>query len=205
VSNHQNSTEIDHSWFEDGQAILTSTLMAALGIYLLQASDVVTGGSAGLTLLLSKFMGWNFAFAYPLVSIPFMALALWRRGLTFTLKSILTVGLLSVFNFFMPRLIDLSAITPWFGAILGNLLLGVSMLIMFRHRTSLGGFNVIALIAQDRLGWKAGYVQMTLDALVVGGFAFTSLSWSSLWAILGVVVLNLVLATNHRPDRYIAG
>ena len=205
MSNKTIDPEIDHSWFEDGQAIVTSTLMAALGVYLLQSAHVVTGGAAGLTLLMCQWLGWNFALAYPLVSIPFMALALWRRGLTFTLKSMLTVALLSVFNFYLPHLVDLSSVTPWFGAVLGNLLLGVSMLIMFRHRTSLGGFNVIALIAQDKLGWKAGFVQMSLDAMIVGGFALANLSWSSLWAIIGVVVLNMVLATNHRPDRYIAG
>jgi uncharacterized membrane-anchored protein YitT (DUF2179 family) len=205
VSNQASPEYIKHTWLEDAQAILTSTLLAALGIYLLQSSHVVTGGSAGLTLLICQVMGWNFALAYPIMSLPFMALALWRRGLTFTLKSMLTVAVLSVFSYFLPRLIDLSSVTAWFGAILGNLLVGVGMLIMFRHRTSLGGFNVIALIAQDKFGWRAGYVQMVLDGLVVGGFALTSLSWSSLWAIIGAVALNLVLATNHRPDRYIAG
>lgn len=194
-----------HSPLEDIQAILTSSLIAAFGIYLLQSSHVVTGGSAGLTLLLSQYLGWNFSIAYPLVSIPFMALALWRRGLSFTLKSIVTVGALSIFTYFMPQLIDLSSIQNWFGAILGNLMLGVAMLIMFRHGTSLGGFNVLALIAQDKFKWKAGYVQMALDAVVVIGFAISDLSWSAVWAIIGAVTLNLVLATNHRPDRYIAG
>jgi uncharacterized membrane-anchored protein YitT (DUF2179 family) len=205
VASQINKSETKHTLYEDAQAILTSTLIAAFGIYLLQSSQVVTGGSAGLTLLLSKNLGWNFSIAYPLISIPFMALALWRRGLTFTLKSIVTVGALSVFTYFIPQLIDLSSIQSWFGAILGNLLLGVAMLIMFRHGTSLGGFNVIALIAQDKFKWKAGLVQMALDAAVVIGFAVTNFSWSAIWAIIGAVTLNLVLATNHRPDRYIAG
>lgn len=200
-----NEPKLGHTFLEDLQAILTSALIAALGIYLLQSSHVVTGGSAGLTLLLSQKLNWTFSIAYPLVSIPFMALALWRRGARFTIKSVLTIGTLSIFNFFMPQLLDLSSIQSWFGAILGNLLLGVSMLIMFRHGTSLGGFNVIALIAQDRFKWKAGYVQMALDALVVIGFALSDFSWSAVWAIIGAVTLNFVLATNHRPDRYIAG
>lgn len=194
-----------HSFLEDLQAILTSSLIAALGIYLLQSSQVVTGGSAGLTLFLSNELNWNFSIAYPLISLPFMALALWRRGIAFTLKSMVTIGALAIFNFFLPQLIDLSSIQSWFGAILGNLLLGVAMLIMFRHGTSLGGFNVLALIAQDKFKWKAGYVQMALDAAVIIGFAISDMSWSAVWAIIGAVTLNLVLATNHRPDRYIAG
>lgn len=205
MSAENKNANLGHSFFEDFQAILTSALIAALGIYLLQSSHVVTGGSAGLTLLLSQKFHWNFSIAYPLVSLPFMALALWRRGARFTIKSLFTIGALSLFNFFMPQLLDLSSIQSWFGAILGNLLLGVSMLIMFRHGTSLGGFNVIALIAQDKFNWKAGYVQMAIDALVVIGFALGEFSWSAVWAIIGAVTLNFVLATNHRPDRYIAG
>ncbi|MFM6978215.1 MAG: YitT family protein [Micrococcales bacterium] len=205
MSSESKSTKIGHSFSDDLQAILVGALIAALGIYLLQSSHVVTGGSAGLTLLLSQKLNWNFSIAYPLISVPFMALALWRRGLRFTVKSLLTIGTLSVFNFFMPYLLNFSSIQSWFGAILGNILLGVSMLIMFRHGTSLGGFNVLALIAQDKFRWKAGYVQMVLDAAVVLGFALTDLSWSAVWAIIGAVVLNFVLATNHRPDRYIAG
>ncbi len=194
-----------HSSSEDIQAILISSLIAAFGIYLLQSSHVVTGGSAGLTLLLSQKLNWNFSIAYPLVSIPFMALALWRRGLRFTLKSIVTIGALSTFSYFMPQLIDLSSVQSWFGAILGNLLIGVAMLIMFRHGTSLGGFNVLALLAQDKFKWKAGFVQMALDAAVVIGFAISDFRWNAIWAVVGAVALNLVLATNHRPDRYIAG
>jgi uncharacterized membrane-anchored protein YitT (DUF2179 family) len=199
------SQEVGHTFFEDFQAILTSALLAALGIYLLQSSHVVTGGSAGLTLLLSQKLNWTFSIAYPIVSLPFMALALWRRGTRFTIKSLITIGTLSLFNSLLPQLLAFSAIQSWFGAILGNLLLGVAMLIMFRHGTSLGGFNVIALLAQDKFHWKAGYVQMALDAAVVISFAAINPTWSALWAILGAVTLNLVLATNHRPDRYIAG
>jgi uncharacterized membrane-anchored protein YitT (DUF2179 family) len=196
---------IKHSLLEDVQAILASALIAALGVYLLQSSHVVTGGSAGLTLLLAQSFNLDFALAYPLISLPFMALAFWRRGIRFTVKSLITISTLSVFSYALPQLINLSSIQAWFGAILGNLLLGVAMLMMFRHSTSLGGFNVIALIAQDRLNWKAGYVQMALDAAVVISFAAINPSWSALWAIIGVVTLNFVLATNHRPDRYIAG
>ena len=77
------------------------------------------------------------------------------------------------------------------------------MLILFRHRSSLGGFNTLALLVQERYGWRAGYVQLALDATVVAAsFALVSPAMVALSA-LGAVVVNLVLALNHRPDRYL--
>ena len=48
------------------------------------------------------------------------------------------------------------------------------MLILFRHRASLGGFNVLVLYLQERYGWRAGLIQMGLDcSIVVLAFALS--------------------------------
>jgi uncharacterized membrane-anchored protein YitT (DUF2179 family) len=84
----------------------------------------------------------------------------------------------------------------------GNLLAGTGLLILFRHGASLGGFNVFALLTQEKLGWRAGYVQMILDvAVVLSSFLVVAPDVVALSA-LGAVVLNIVLAFNHRPGRY---
>jgi uncharacterized membrane-anchored protein YitT (DUF2179 family) len=70
--------------------------------------------------------------------------------------------------------------------------------VLFRHRASLGGFNVLVLYLQERFGWRAGKVQMAFDCAIVVG-------WSQIaWSIVGAVALNLTLAINHRPGRYMA-
>jgi uncharacterized membrane-anchored protein YitT (DUF2179 family) len=195
---------LGHNLLEDSFAILSSTLIAAFGINLLKSAEIVSGGTAGLTLLIGQLGGGEFGILYPLVSLPFLLLAIKMRGLNFTLRSILAVGLLSLFTLLLDRVIEVFTVEGWFAAIFGNLLLGVAMLMMFRHKTSLGGFNVIAILAQERLGLKAGYIQMLLDLIVVLGFVIYSPNLSAVWAALGVITLNLVLALNHRPDRYIA-
>jgi uncharacterized membrane-anchored protein YitT (DUF2179 family) len=78
------------------------------------------------------------------------------------------------------------------------------MLMLFRHRASLGGLNVMALYLQDKAGWSAGKVQMALDCLIVlGGLVVADVPRVA-FSILGAVVLNLALAINHRPGRYLA-
>ena len=77
------------------------------------------------------------------------------------------------------------------------------MLILFRHRSSLGGVTIIALVVQDRTGFRAGWTMMIFDVLIVTA-ALLVVPWQSvLISAAGVVLLNLVLALNHRPGRYI--
>ena len=78
------------------------------------------------------------------------------------------------------------------------------MLILFRHRASLGGFNVLVLYLQERFGWRAGRIQMALDcSIVLCSLAVVDWQHTAL-SVLGAVVLNQTLATNHRVGRYMA-
>jgi uncharacterized membrane-anchored protein YitT (DUF2179 family) len=82
--------------------------------------------------------------------------------------------------------------------------MGAGMLMLFRHRASLGGFNVLVLWLKERFGWRAGQVQMVFDCAIVLA-AFAVVDWQQIaWSVVGAVVLNMTLAINHRPGRYMA-
>jgi uncharacterized membrane-anchored protein YitT (DUF2179 family) len=86
----------------------------------------------------------------------------------------------------------------------GGLLIGAGMLMLFRHRASLGGLNIMVLYLQERFGWRAGKVQMAFDCSIVLA-ALAVVPWQQIaWSVLGAVVLNLTLAINHKPGRYMA-
>ncbi|GAA1454800.1 YitT family protein [Nesterenkonia lacusekhoensis] len=193
---------IPHSPPEDVLGVLTGTFLAALGLYLLQEAEAVTGGTAGLALLLTYATPLSFGWLFVLVNLPFFLLALWKKGWRFTLKTLVSVAIVSVFSEVNEFLLPVPDINPIYGVVAGNLLLGVALLIVFRHGSSLGGFNVLALIAQEQFHLRAGYVQMSLD-LVVILLALTVMAPSGVvLSAAGAVVLNIVLAFNHRPGRY---
>ena len=193
---------IPHSPPEDVLGVLTGTFLAALGLYLLQEVEAVTGGTAGLALLLTYATPLSFGWLFVLVNLPFFLLALWKKGWRFTLKTLVSVAIVSVFSEVNEFLLPVPDINPIYGVVAGNLLLGVALLIAFRHGSSLGGFNVLALIAQEQFHLRAGYVQMSLD-LVVILLALTVMAPSGVvLSAAGAVVLNIVLAFNHRPGRY---
>jgi uncharacterized membrane-anchored protein YitT (DUF2179 family) len=191
-----------HSLFEDALGLLTGTLLASFGLFLLKTAEAVTGGTAGLALLLSYLVPLPFGAVFFLVNVPFFALALWKKGVDFTVRTAIAVGLVGIFSSLHPLATDLRGLNPVYAIILGNLMAGVGLLILFRHKASLGGFNILALILQERLGWRAGYVQMGLDVTVVTAALTVVTPVGVLLSAAGAVVLNLVLALNHRPGRY---
>jgi len=193
-----------HRLHEDVQAIATGTLFVALGLVLFNHAGLLTGGTAGLALVLHYVFGWSFPALLFTVNLPFYVLAWLRLGWRFTLKTFLAVTLLSVLAHWLPLALVIQHLHPVLGAVLGGLLCGAGMLMLFRHRASLGGFNVLVLFLQERLGWRAGHVQLALDtAIVIGaGLAVADLQ-RVLLSILAAVSMNLLLAVNHRPGRYL--
>ena len=193
-----------HSRVEDCLALLVGTVMISFGLLLLRTGGIMTGGMAGVALLLHYAFGYAFGLSYFLLNLPFFYLAVRRMGWAFSLKTFLCIGLVSVFSDHLHGLIALAQIQPLYAAVMGNIILGTGFLILFRHRASLGGFNILALYLQQRLGWRAGWLQMGTDVLVLS-LSLTTVSPVVLAAsVVGVVVLNLIVALNHRAGRYLA-
>jgi uncharacterized membrane-anchored protein YitT (DUF2179 family) len=192
-----------HKAHEDVQGLLTGAVLAALGITLFNEAGILAGGTVGLALLLNYASGLDLSLALLLANAPFYALACLRMGREFTLKTLAVVLLTSLIVKLLPQGLGFSHISPVVAAVLGGLLAGVGMLALFRHRASLGGFNVLVLYLQDKWGWSPGKVQMLLDAIILAGGGLVFMDWRRLAvSLVGAVTLNLVLAVNHRPGRY---
>lgn len=193
-----------HSRFEDIQGILTGALVIALGIGFIKSAGLLTGGAVGIAFLIHYASGANFGLVLFLVNLPFYWLALKRMGRAFTLKTLATVSLVALLTESLPRVFTIAHIDPFFAALAGGLLMGVGMLILFRHRASLGGLNVLVLWLQERMGWRAGKLQMGLDVAILLGAAVIVPPPLLAASILGAVLLNFALAVNHKPGRYMA-
>ncbi len=193
-----------HSLTEDAQGILYGAGMAAFAITILTHLGLVTGQTAGLAVLISYATGWGFGPVFFAVNLPFYWLGYRRMGGRFVAKTFLAVALMSGLVMVMPRWVSFATLDPVLGAVLFGALSGSALLALFRHGASLGGIGIVALYLQDRTGFRAGWTQLAFD---VGVFAAAlSLRDAETVAIsaLGALVVNLVIAVNHRRDRYIA-
>ncbi len=193
-----------HSLFEDAQGLLSGTILCALGLQFLTHAGFITGQTAGMALVISYATGWGVGPVFFAVNLPFYWLGLRRIGRAFTVKSLISVTLLSAMAQVMPQLMAFSALNPLLAGVLFGLTTGSGLLALFRHGSSLGGVGIVALMVQDRTGFRAGWLQMGFDA-VLFAVALIWIPWERvLWSLPGVVILNMVLAINHRRDRYIA-
>lgn len=199
-----------HSRLEDVVAVLAGTLLISFALALYKQAGILTGGTAGLSFLLHYVSGYSFGALFFVLNLPFYLLSIRRMGRSFTLRTFAGVALISGLAELHSHLLHADAeavqyfatINPFYIAVIGGLIMGVGFIALFRHRTSLGGFNIVALFLQDRYGWRAGWVLMAVDLSIVC-CAFLVVAPERVAAsVLGVLTINLLIAMNHRPGRY---
>ncbi len=194
---------VRHSFVEDAQALVTATLFVALGLSLFAHAGLLTGGTAGAAFLVHYATGWRFGVVFFLINLPFAWFGLRTLGRRFTLKSLMAIALLSVFAELAPYVVRIDWLQPVYAAVMGGFLIGVGLLMLFRHQASLGGVNVLALWLQQHRGWRAGHTQMTFDiAIVIAALGIVDPERIAL-SLLGAFALNAVVSFNHRPGRYL--
>jgi uncharacterized membrane-anchored protein YitT (DUF2179 family) len=193
-----------HTALEDILALLLGTLVVSFGASLLKQAGALTGGMAGLAFLIHYATGVKFGVAFFVLNVPFYWLAFRRMGKAFVLKTFCAITLVSVFAELHPRFIDISNLNPLYAAVLANALMGLGFIVLFRHKASLGGVNILALYLQESCNIRAGRLMMGVDAIIVLASLFLVSLPLLAASICGVLILNQIIAMNHRPNRYLA-
>lgn len=192
-----------HSVLDDAQAIFTASAFVSLGLAFLASRKLLTGGTAGVALLLSRVTPLSFGQLFLLLNLPFFWLGVRQLGWRFTVKTFAAVGLVSLASDHLGTVFRVGSVHPLYAACMGGFLVGAGLLMLFRHRASLGGVNILSIYLQERHGMRAGLFQMAVDAgIVIAGFFLVSLETLAL-SIVGAIAMNVILAVNHRPGRYL--
>lgn len=191
-----------HSLLEDAAAMVLGTFFVGLGVTFFAQAQLTTGSTAGLALLVQHAVGLPFTLGFFLINIPFYALAFLRMGWRFTLRTVIAVALVSAYPAFIPHWLNISGIDPLFAAVGGGLLAGMGILALFRHRSSLGGVNILAIYLQDNHRIPAGYVQFGVDLAILAAALFILPLDRVVLSIVGAAVMSMVILLNHKPGRY---
>jgi uncharacterized membrane-anchored protein YitT (DUF2179 family) len=192
----------DHSLRENLLALLLGSGLVSLGVIFFNQVGLLTGGTAGLAIFITKVTELSFGQVFFALNIPFYLLSAYRMGKAFTINTFIAVSIVSFAVDHLHHVIQISHIEPLYAALIGGGLIGIGMLVIFRHKMSLGGFNILALYLQERFGIRAGKVQMGLDCSIVVLSLFIVDFQLIALSILGAVTTNLILAMNHKPGRY---
>jgi uncharacterized membrane-anchored protein YitT (DUF2179 family) len=191
-----------HSLAEDVYAILIGSAFCGFGVVMLREAGLVTGGVAGLALIASYLSGLSVGLLFSLFNLPFLLLAYVTLGARFALKSAITIALLSGITLAVPHLMQMQDVDPWFAAIFGGTLIGMGIMALARHKSSVGGTGVLALYLYEKRGINAGKVQAGIDTVIVA-LSLVAIDPSHvLPSVVSVTALCAVLYAYHKPGRY---
>ncbi|RXJ73118.1 hypothetical protein CS022_11445 [Veronia nyctiphanis] len=196
------SKTIKHTWQEDLVAILAGTFIVAQGVMFLKQAGLLSGGIAGLALLVNQVTDLSFGTLFFVLNLPFYLMAWKRFGRQFAIRSLIAGSLVSIFADMIDNLFVVDWLSPVYSAVIAGLMIGVGMLMVFRHNASLGGFNIFALYCQDKFGLRAGNVQMGIDCAILVASFFVVSPFILLCSVGSAVILNMLLTMNHKPERY---
>ncbi|MBW8733802.1 MAG: YitT family protein [Asticcacaulis sp.] len=194
---------VKHTLIEDIYAFAIGCSFVVLGIALLKSAGLVTGGVAGIALLMSYVVPLPVGVLFTLINIPFFLFAYPAMGRTFMIKTVLVnlaiMGLAQV----APLAVHFDHVNPVFAALFGGTIIGMGILSLARHGAGAGGTGVLALYLQKTRGINAGKTQMLCDALILMA-SVAILNWQHLaLSAVSAIAMSGVLVGFHKPERYI--
>lgn len=187
--------------------------------------EITTGGLAGITSLISWSTGIPVWIPYNLINFGLMILALIILGWKFlakTIFSVVSLGFLipifemifrgipdnvsgwqrAVYNLLEPIIVGEPMLKdqPFMAVVLGGILCGLSLGLVFSVNGSTGGTDIIAAIINKYRSITIGRALMVIDAIIIGSSYFLFHSADKL-----VFSLVEVMACNLTLDYYLNG
>lgn len=182
--------------FFDLQGLVFGILLTSLGVTFLHAAGLVTGQTAGIALLISYLTPMSFGLVFFLLSAPFLVLAWIKRGPVFAARTVCAVVGISVMSQFLQTHISFAVLPTLWAAILGGVCAGIGLIATFRHNASAGGTTILGVIIEQQTGFKAGWFQLSVDALVFGASIFVLSPQELIYSVLGAGITNMMLVWN---------
>lgn len=191
-----------HRFYEDVMALFCAGVMVSFGVTLFNSHQLITGGTAGLAIIGMHLTSLSFGVLFFLINVPFYYIAWTQLSKRFTVNTFISVSMVSLMTEYMPMFIHIDKVHPVFAATVGGMLIGVGLLIMFRHKSSLGGLGILALFLQNKYSIRAGNFGLLVDTLILSSSLLMFPFELVLLSVLGAITLNLLIAVNHKPGRY---
>lgn len=192
----------NHRFYEDLIALLCAGISVSFALVLFGMHNLITGGMAGLAIIGMELSELSFGVLFFVGNLPFYYIAWTKLSKRFTVNTFISVTVVAVMTEQMGSLIDIKSIDPLFSSLAGGVLLGMGVLIMFRHKSSLGGLGIMALYLQNRFNIRAGHFGLAVDAVILSSSIIVFNLQVVVLSVLAAAVMNVLIAVNHKPGRY---
>jgi len=187
--------------------IIMGSIFCAIGVvYFLVPNSLITGGTAGLALLLHHLTPFTIGTWMFLINVPLVLLGTKYFGKMYAIKSVATIVLISILIDVLNEVLKLPAITneTLLGSIFGGIFIGLGIGFIIKGKSSAGGSTIIATIIASKTKYKASEAMLFIDAAVIlfSIYVFGDVD-KALWSIVSIYasakVIDVVLT--GRPSK----
>lgn len=187
--------------------ILAGSIFSAIGVvFFLVPNSLITGGTAGLALLLHHLSTLTIGTWMFLINVPLVLLGIKYFGKMYAVKSVSTIVLISVLIDVLNEVVKLPAITneTILGSIFGGIFIGLGLGFIIKGKSSAGGSSIIATIIASKTKYKASEAMLFIDAAVIllSIYVFNDVD-KALWSILSIYATSKVIDVilTGRPSK----
>lgn len=158
-------------------------------------NDIVTGGSAGLAVIVNELCGMNISlvvFLFSFLSLIVGYILLGKEMMIKTIFGVIIFPIFMEFSLIFPRFIDLSGSSLLLMVFFGGIFMGLGNGIIIRSGYSVGGFQTIYQILYKYFGISIGESTLAINGILVmaGGFIFGITK--VLYAIIGLYMSSVI-------------
>jgi uncharacterized membrane-anchored protein YitT (DUF2179 family) len=162
-------------WVRIVVPIVRDILLMSLGAILvafatrvfLIPNQVVTGGVTGIAIITNTFWQIPIGVIVLAVNVPLLLISMrYLGGWRFALRTLYTTVLMSLALEYSTGLLDAVTDDPLLYSLYGGLLSGVGGGLIFRARSTGGGFDIVARLLEQRFGYAPGRSSLILNGIV---------------------------------------
>lgn len=183
--------------FKNYLFILAGSVLLSLGVvWFLTPNQLLTGGTAGLSLLLHYVTAFTIGTIMIAINIPLLIVGVKYLGKMFAIRTVITLLLISVLiDTFMEVLhVKAFVLDTILASLFGGIFIGIGLALVIKGNSSAGGSTIIAKIVASKMEMKAGQVLLIIDSLIVLSalFIFDD-NAKVLWSVVSIYVTAKVI------------
>ncbi|QKF66774.1 membrane-anchored protein, YitT family (DUF161, DUF2179 domains) [Arcobacter venerupis] len=166
-------------------------------------NELITGGSAGLALLIHYMTNLTIGTIIVLINFPLILIGIKYLGKMFAVRTILTIILISVFIDFLTQIVHVKpfVIDDALGAIFGGIFVGIGLAFTIKGNSTAGGSTILARIISSKTEIKPGQVILVIDFLIIFSSLFIledtkKVLWSIVSIYITAKIIDIILTGN---------
>ena len=176
--------------------IVLGSMIYAIGFqYFMFPNNIVSGGISGIAMILNHFTHWPVGMMVIVMNVPLFLIAWKHFGADYLIGSLVGTAISSVCVDLLASTGVVATTDPMLGSIIGGVIKGAGMGIIYYVGASTGGIDIVAkMLRQKYQQINFGTIVLILDVAIVTAYALVLKHYeSAMYSLIGMYVVSKVV------------